>query len=336
MKIYRSYDGYFQDDPNGIFLSRIKTLEIDACFTGTRLKPFVRQINWRNTKNYAASINDDNDFYFDDQRFKRLVAHPVYCAAVTWPVVERIWEFIEVDNFPIEVLATQVHYSEHIRFFRLPEAGDRLHVNGKIAAILPHRAGTRVVIRFDVTDDNNLPVFTEHIGSIMRGVRCIGGRGEEALPVIPKTGDSGPAAHPQGPDRQQPDGPLWTSEILIDRLRPYIYDGCSNIVFPIHTSVKFALQAGLPDIILQGTATLAFAVRELVNREAGGNPARINFLYARFSGMVIPQTTIKILLKSRKDHAGQILLHFCVLDQQGSYVVKDGWVGLNKDTGGHV
>jgi len=247
-------------------------------------------------------------------------------------VVERIWEFIEADNFPLEILATQVHYSEHIQFFRLVMPGDRLHINGKIAAILPHRAGTRVVIRFDVTDDNNLPVFTEHIGSILRGVACEGpGKGEETLPrieTIPMPSSN--------PDKTTHHDVIWASDVFIDRLRPYIYDGCSNIVFPIHTSVKFARQAELPDIILQGTATLAFAVRELVNREAGGDPARINFLYARFSGMVIPETTIRILLQSRKDHAGQILLHFCVLDQQGTHVLKDGWVGLVMGAGGHV
>jgi hypothetical protein len=51
-------------------------------------------------------------------------------------------------------------------------------------------------------------------------------------------------------------------------MRPYVYDGCTNIYFPIHTSVGFARMVGLPDIILQGTATLAYAARELADREA--------------------------------------------------------------------
>lgn len=197
-------------------------MEIDSSFAGTPLKEYTRKIHWRDTTNYAAAINDDNNYYFDDEQLYQLIAHPGYCAAITWPVVEKIWEFIEADNFPMEILATQVHYSEHIEFFRLVSPGDRLLVSGKIAAILPHRAGTQVVIRFDVTDDNGRPVFVEHIGSIMRGVECLGqGKGGDTLP-----------SHSPLPDKSLRDNIVWESEIFISRLQPYIYDGCSDIVFP--------------------------------------------------------------------------------------------------------
>jgi acyl dehydratase len=295
-------------------------MKIDDSFVGTRLKPLVRRIDWRETANYAASVNDENDFYFDDEQQANPIAHPMFCSAVTWPVVERIWEFIEADNFPLEILATQVHYSEHIQFFRLVTSGDHLYINGKIAAILPHRAGTRVVIRFDVTDDNNLPVFTEHIGSILRGVACEGpGKGERALPRIETI-----PMPPSNPDKTSHHDVIWASDVFIDRLRPYIYDGCSNIVFPIHTSKKFARQVGLPGIILQGTATLAFVVRELINHEAGGDPNRIHSLYARFSGMVLPGTGIKIVLLGKKRSPGFVHLFFCVRNAQGAVVIKDG------------
>jgi acyl dehydratase len=290
-------------------------LEIDSSFAGTRLKAHTRKIHWRDTTNYAAALNDDNAFYFDDQQFDPLLAHPVYCAAITWPVVERIWEFIEADNFPMEILATQVHYSEHIRFFRLVSPGDRLSVSGTVAAISPHRAGTRVVIRFDVADDNGQLVFVEHIGSIMRGVQCIGkGKGEETLPRILSP-----------PDIRNRDKPVWESGIFINSLQPFIYDGCSDIVFPIHTSKKFARQVGLPDIILQGTATLGYAVRELINREAGSSPSQINSLYARFSGMVIPGTEIKVVLNEKTISADRKSLYFCVKNQAGDVVIKDGF-----------
>ncbi len=292
-------------------------MEIDSSFAGTLLKPITLDVPWRNTMNYAASLNDDNDFYFDDERDDRLVAHPMYCAAVTWPVVERIWEFIEADHFPLEVLATQVHYSEHIEFHRLVSPGDRLRVTGKIAAILPHRAGTRVVLRFDVFDEKDQPVFTEHIGSIMRGVKCTGGGdGEETLPRTPQKTEG----------KQS----VWESRIFIDRLRPFVYDGCSDIVFPIHTSKKFARQVGLPDIILQGTATLGYAVRELINREAGGNPSQCNVLYARFSGMVLPGTEIKVILTEKKCLPDRIHLYFCVMNQEETVVIKDGFADFKK------
>jgi len=71
-----------------------------------------------------------------------------------------------------EIIATQVHYTEHLMFHRPVRPGDRLRITGRIAAILPHKAGTHVVIRFDAIALNDAPVFTEHIGAIMRGVKC--------------------------------------------------------------------------------------------------------------------------------------------------------------------
>ena len=67
---------------------------------------------------------------------------------------------------------TQVHHTETLEFHRPLRPGDRLTVKGRVAAILPHKAGTRVVMRFDALDETGEPVFTEHIGALMRGVTC--------------------------------------------------------------------------------------------------------------------------------------------------------------------
>lgn len=82
---------------------------------------------------------------------------------------------------------------------------------------------------------------------------------------------------------------------------------------------------GLPDIILQGTATLGIAIRELINRETDGDPSQINSLYARFSGMVIPGTAIKVILKDKTIYHDRKNLHFCVKNQAGDIVIKDGF-----------
>jgi len=93
---------------------------------------------------------------------------------------------------------------------------------------------------------------------------------------------------------------------------------------------KFARQVCLPGIILQGTATLEYAIRELINREAGANPSQINSLYARFSGMVIPGTAIKVILNEKVISGNNKKLYFCVLNHQGDYVIKDGFADFSK------
>jgi acyl dehydratase len=129
---------------------------------------------------------------------------------------------------------------------------------------------------------------------MLRGVECMGGGAEIDSPAIPA-----PAA-PAAPGEAD-NAPLWEATIAVDALAPYRYDAGSDIHFPIHTSPGFARSVGLPGIIHHGTGTLALAARELVDREAGGDPARLKTLSCRFSGMVRPGEEIAVRLLARAD-----------------------------------
>ncbi len=287
-------------------------MELSSDLVGTMLKPYHREVTWRETMNYAAAVGDDNPRYFDDEGDEGIVAPPLFGVAVTWPILERIWEYVDTDRFPPEVLLTQVHHTEHLVFHRPIRPGDHLTVQGRIAAILPHRAGTQVVICFEVRDRKDQPVFTEHTGALMRGVSCTGGgQGGDTLPVMPA-----------GPMEERVH---WEAVIPIDPLRPFIYDGCANIYFPIHTSKSFARQVGLPGIILQGTATLALAAREILNREAGKDPRRLGAFSGRFSGMVLPGTSIRVRLVGKNPGPAGTEIHFVVYNQEDHPAVSRGY-----------
>jgi acyl dehydratase len=293
-------------------------MELSSRFVGTPLKDYHTEITWRQTMNFAAAVDDNNDSYMDDEREGGIIAPPMFSVAVTWRILGRIWEYIEAKDFPLEVLVTQVHHTEALEFHRALRPGDRLTVKGQVAAIFPHRAGTRVVMRFDAMDEADEPVFTEHIGALMRGVKCT---------------DDGLCANPlpEGPPFEERAEPLWESLIPIEPLRAHVYDGCTDIVFPIHTSRAFAHQVGLPANILQGTATLAFAVRELINREAGGNPLALKSLFCRFTGMVLPGTVIKVQLVGKSVKHDGTNLHFNVLNQEGQKAISGGYALLKKE-----
>jgi hypothetical protein len=193
--------------------------------------------------------------------------------------------------------------------------GGPVKIRGVIAAILPHRAGTHVVMRFDATDAGGQALFTEHIGAMMRGVECPdGGKGSDGLPSVP----------------HQPEGAaaLWDALIPIDSLAPFIYDGCTNIHFPIHTSAAFARQVGLPGIIHQGTATFALAVHSILNKEARGDSRRLVSLSCRFTGMVIPGSTITVRLTGKNEGHDAIDLFFTVLNAEGQRAIRDGHIRL--------
>ncbi len=293
-------------------------MKLDSTLAGTGLNPHKARITWRDTTNFAAAIQDDNPLYFDDRKKQGILAPPTFPVAVTWPILSNLGQYIESKEFPREGLFTQVHYTEHLILHRLVRPGDKLNLTGEIAALLPHRAGTHAVIKLTAKDKEMEPVFTEYIGAMLRGVKCLGEAGREKLPITP---DYEPTATP-----------VWACQNRIDPLLPYLYDGCTNIEFPIHTSPKFAEDVGLPGIILQGTATLALAVRELVNREAGGDPGRVEEIACKFTGMVKPGTPIEICCLGSRDHTLHRDIFFNVLNSENKRAIRSGYLKIKKES----
>ena len=292
-------------------------MKLDSRFAGTPLKEYHTHIPWRATTNYAAAVADNNPLYFDDKNDRQLVAPPTFPVAVTWPILSHLQDFIVAKDFPWGVLWTQVHYFEHLVLHRLVRPEDELTITGRVAAILPHRAGTHAVIALFARDKAGAPVFTEYVGAMLRGIECDEGKGGEALPQIPESDSD--------------DTPVWTSTVFIDPLLPYVYDGCTQIEFPIHTSPRFAVGVGLPGIILQGTATLACAIREIVNGEARGNPECIREISCKFTGMVIPGSHIEIRCLGSREQTDHKDLFFDVLNAENKKAIRSGYVKLTKE-----
>lgn len=292
-------------------------MNLDPGLVGIALKAHHADITLRHTTNYAAAVEDTNPTYFDDERPGGIISHPMFPVAVTWPVLSRLDQFIQAEEFPAEILLTQVHYTEHLILHRLARPGDRLFIQGSIKAFIPHRAGTHALICLHAIDAKGLPVFTEYTGAMLRGIDCGKGGSAGELAAVPENGAR--------------DQSLWTSTIPISPERPYVYDGCTNIEFPIHTSPAFAKMVGLPGVILQGTATLAYAVREMVNKEADQDPERISEIACRFSGMVRPGAHIRISCTGRKPHTDHTDLFFEVKNAGDETVIKDGYVKIKKE-----
>ncbi|MBS3809820.1 MAG: hypothetical protein KGY38_06685, partial [Desulfobacterales bacterium] len=85
-----------------------------------------------------------------------------------------------------------------------------------------------------------------------------------------------------------------------------------------------------PNIILQGTATLALAVREITNAFADGDPARIRSISCRFTDMVEPGTRVSVKAKTSVEDAGNNSICFVVVNENGGKAVRDGRVALKK------
>ena len=77
----------------------------------------------------------------------------------------------------------------------------------------------------------------------------------------------------------------------------HTYTECARIWNPIHTDKAVALQAGLEDIILHGTANLAHGVSAVVEHVAG-DPGLVRRIACRFAAMVLMPSTLTVRIWS--------------------------------------
>lgn len=286
-------------------------MKLNSEMVGTRIRPFHYRVTFRDVSNFAASIGDDNEGYFDTE--KTPAAHPLFPVRISWQIIQNLVQLWDADIHK-DLLAGMVHHSEHIQIHHNFHPGDDLTVKGKCVALVPHHLGAKIVLKFDYTDLEYRLVVTEYAGAIVFGVNC--SDEGKILPGIPEVQRAGECA------------PIWEEEIEISRLAPYIYDGCNDIVYPIHTDRRFARSIGLPDIVLQGTATLAMGVSALVKKEAYNHPKNVKMVAARFTDIVIPPNKLVVrLLKKRGAD-----FYFDVIEQSGKTVIKGGYMNIGSNS----
>lgn len=287
-------------------------MEVTSETVGKKMKVFLTEITQRQINNYAAAVNDPNPFYLNDERKEGLIAHPTLAAAITWPLMQNIYDYIDL-GYPPEIMFQIVHYSEHLIIHRPLKTGDKISITGEVAAVIPEKKGTHIVFKLPAIDACNKPVFTEYIGGMLRGVDCIDkGSGRDKIP-------------PEAVSDTETE-PLWEISMPITRLDCYIYESCANVPFPIHTSPAFARSVGLPDIIYYGIGTLARGVREIINRENGADPSGVKIVSCRFRGMVQPDSFIRIQLLRRIAKQQSKELYFRILNHEGKEAVSSGFI----------
>jgi acyl dehydratase len=91
-----------------------------------------------------------------------------------------------------------------------------------------------------------------------------------------------------------------------------------------------ALAAGLPDIILHGTANLAHGVTAVIDERADGRPELVRRISCRFAAMVeMPSILTVRVWPANPTDDGCRTVPFEVLNGDGAPAVKDGLVVLD-------
>jgi hypothetical protein len=126
--------------------------------------------------NYAAAISDRSKLFYDDEQPTGVAVHPMFSVAITWPIIENLPQYLVAVDISLEVLLTQVHYTKYLMLHRQLRPDDELTIQGEMVAILPHRAGTHVVIQFQAFEKTGADFYrilwSGAEGGSMRGTRA--------------------------------------------------------------------------------------------------------------------------------------------------------------------
>src|SRR5206468_3716153 len=235
---------------------------------------------------YAAALGETDPRYYDTRAHGGPLAHPLFSVCYEWPLALAL----RAKAMDEAIARRGVHAFHNLVVHRPPQAGESLRASARVVGAQRLRGGTLVIIRFATMDRSGVAVTTTDHGAIYRGVEL---RGAEVAPTTP----------PPAATAATSGGVRWEAAVEIPLLMAHVYTECARIYNPIHTDAAVAHAAGLPAIILHGTATLALAVSRVVARDLDGDPGRVRGVAARFTGMVTLPSRLTV-----RDHAARRLL----------------------------
>ena len=278
------------------------TRVIDAGIVGLTAGPVACSIDARWLMAYAAAVGETDSRYYDTTAPGGPLAHPLFPVCYEWPVALAL----RAKGIDASLAPLGVHARHRLVVHRPPRAGDSFRTTARVTAVQRRPRGTLVVSRYATVDHTGVPVSTTDYGALYRGVEL---RGNDAGP--PWEADDGDGG-----------GVRWTDDVQVPAQAAHVYTEGARIHNPIHTDIAAARSAGLPGLILHGTATLALAVSRVVARDLGGDPTAVRGVAGRFTGMVTMPATLTV--RGRETRGSTIA--FDALDAGGQPVVSEGLV----------
>lgn len=290
-------------------------LTVNSVGVGEAWPDVKQRVTWRQTTNHAAAIGDMNPIYVDDEREGGIVAVPIFAVNCGW-YVRRDYNKYSIKPLDEKILNKEVLYSEYIEHYKpiKPGTGDEgaeLTIRPSLHAMIPHRAGTQAVYRYEVYDEAGDLCHIEYCAGMIRGVQCEdGGKGE--FPTVPEPSSK--------------ENIIWEKKLHISREMIYIYDMPNGEGFAIHTSKRFAHSVGLPDQLVQGALTMALAVRELTYLAADGDGRRLMVQSAKFKGMVFADSDVRIQVFEKLTTDENTELFYQVVNKDDKVVLGNGYL----------
>jgi acyl dehydratase len=247
---------------------------------------------------YSAALGETDARCYDTTRAD-LPVHPLFPVCYEWQPLQPVRNLPELKP----VYPRLVHAQHDMTLHRPLRAGETVRSSARIIAVLARAPGAFVVFRCETRDASGALVVASDYGYLYRGVAVDG-----ADARVAEIDDPAPFSGPLAP----------AGEIPVAATAAHVYTECARIFNPIHTDLAYARAAGLPGIILHGTATLALSVSRAL-RAHDSDWRRVRRLSCRFSGMVLMPSTLR--LNAARDGRG---IAFETTNDKGEPVISRG------------
>lgn len=249
---------------------------------------------------YAAGIGDTRPELFDLDRAAGILGHPLFAASLEWPLVEKGAPGIHLSA---NTLLLGLHVAHRMRIHAPLRPGHRFRTEARLSTAEARRNAALVATEFRTYTDRGALAVTTLLHMLYPNV---------VLHGAPDTGRS--EAH-----RAIPTAPLLPiAEFTVDATNAVVYTECARIGNPIHTDVRQARAAGLPDTVLHGTEILARAVSAVSRTSL----ARVTEIACRFTGPVFPGNTLTVAAAPTSRHTTVFQVH----TRDNRTVLSDGYV----------
>lgn len=275
-------------------------MKLSSDIVGREAGPTEQLIDARWLMAYSAALGETDPRCYDTAA--GVLVHPLFPVCYEWPATREVRDRAGLQAFNPRL----VHAQHDLAIHRPPRPGETLRVSGKVIAVMQRRPGAFVVFRLAARDARGEAVSTSDFGALYRGVQLEGqDRSIEAV--------ADPAPHRGALPR--------VGEIAVPATAAHVYTECARIWNPIHTDIAYARAAGLPDIILHGTATLALSISRLLFI-LQIEPKAVRRVRCRFAGMVTMPATLAVHALREGDE-----LLFETRNEHGAAVIERGRIG---------
>lgn len=258
---------------------------------------------------YALACNEDNPRYLDDSTLHGVVAPPMFAVVAAGPS-EILPLFDEALTGPQAVFFSKMVRGDNDIVWSGPiRPGDVL-------------ASTAVVAGVDVKPNGELLRVDVTLRRDGREVARVGCgyfvRGDSDAKSAKGVGTSPMARGPV----------VGSADMVVTKDQPLRYADASGDRNPIHTDDAVARQFGHPGIILQGSCTMAFVAKAVIDEFLERDPSRLRRLRVRYARPVLPGDTLTTIAWNLDDKTGVTSYGLETKKQDGTIVIKNAYADV--------